>query len=101
MRVTRHIAPDHPAFAGHFPGAPVLPGVSLLAEVFEALREQPVLALRIGDRPSIAAAKFHAPVGPGATLTIELHEDDSRSVRFEVRSGGTLAASGRLTAEAA
>ena len=35
-----HIPTDHPAFAGHFPGQPLLPGVSLLAEVLEAVLDE-------------------------------------------------------------
>ena len=92
-----HIAPDHPAFAGHFPGQPLLPGVSLLAEVLEAVLDVPELAAAIGSAPRIGAAKFLAPVRPGAHLTVQL-DARPRGVRFEVREGGRVAASGTFEA---
>lgn len=86
----RRIAADHPAFAGHFPGQPILPGVLLLAEVVEALREagMPEAPMTIG------AAKFLAPVGPGVVLTIRVQPGPSR--RFEVLQGSQLVASGTI-----
>ena len=85
--VIRHVdvPADHPAFDGHFPGAPLLPGVMLLAEVLEALAGAPELARSLGDRPVIAAAKFLAPVRPGSALTVELRPGDGGAVAFEVR----------------
>jgi 3-hydroxyacyl-[acyl-carrier-protein] dehydratase len=90
------VPPDHPAFAGHFPGRPILPGVALLAEVIETLREQ-----RLGGDGAltIQAAKFVAPVGPGAELTITLHVSSRGGWRFEVQADGVLAASGSLAPE--
>jgi 3-hydroxymyristoyl/3-hydroxydecanoyl-(acyl carrier protein) dehydratase len=95
--VSLHIAPEHPAFAGHFPGQPLLPGVSLLAEVLEAVLNEPALAARVGPAPRIGAAKFLAPVRPGAQLTLQL-EATARGVRFEVREGERVAASGQFEA---
>ena len=98
----RDVPADHPAFAGHFPGRPVWPGVLLLAEVMEALRAAPALAAALGERPSIAAAKFLAPVRPASRLDIALTPAASGvGVGFEVRCGATLVASGRLVAEEA
>ena len=89
------VSASHPAFAGHFPGDPLLPGVSLLAEVLEAALAVPELATLIGSAPRIGAVKFLAPVRPGATLGITL-EPGARGVRFEVREGERLAASGNF-----
>ncbi len=89
----REIPVDHPAFAGHFPGQPILPGVLLLAEVLEALRAE---GQGLGAL-AIANAKFLAPVGPGACLDIVVHEAAGGARRFEVRCGEVLAASGALS----
>ena len=96
-RLALTIAPDHPAFAGHFPGQPLLPGVALLAEVLEAVLADPALAALVGPAPRIGAAKFLAPVRPGARLTIELSGSE-RGLRFEVREGERSAASGQFEA---
>ena len=95
--VDLQIAPDHPAFAGHFPGQSLLPGVSLLAEVLEALLDVPAMAALVGPTPRIVSAKFLAPVRPGARLTIAL-DAGPRGVRFEVLEGERIAASGQFEA---
>ncbi|MCZ8175479.1 MAG: AMP-binding protein [Burkholderiaceae bacterium] len=96
------VAPDHPAFAGHFPGHPVLPGVALLAYVMRALAADAALAARLGAQPQIAQAKFLAPVGPGAQLEVRLQATGERGVAFEVwqldAEPPRAAASGRLVA---
>lgn len=87
------IPPDHPAFAGHFPGHPVLPGVVLLALVMEALGDKACTAARIDN------AKFLSPVLPGATLTLALTEQ-GRGFAFELRQGDTPVARGLVSAAA-
>jgi len=37
MEQKLRIAKDHPAYEGHFPGHPLLPGVVLIAEAMAAL----------------------------------------------------------------
>nr|WP_286197511.1 hypothetical protein [Variovorax boronicumulans] len=89
---------DHPAFAGHFPGQPLLPGVALLAEVLEAVLADGALAQRLGRAPRLANVKFLAPVRPGAELALEL-DASGRGLRFAVRDrshGDRLAASGQF-----
>jgi 3-hydroxymyristoyl/3-hydroxydecanoyl-(acyl carrier protein) dehydratase len=90
-----HVPVDHPAFAGHFPGQPVLPGVALLAFVMRALERQPELQARLGLTPQIAQVKFISPVLPGSELQVKLQAQGS-GVAFDVQRDGQVVAKGQL-----
>jgi len=97
METPIHIARDHPAYAGHFPGRPILPGVVLLAEALAAIA---LATGRAASRWSIASAKFSSPVTPGMALTLR-HEPHPRGgVRFEILAEGRVVASGTLVPHA-
>lgn len=85
---------DHPAFAGHFPGRPIVPGVVLLDQAL--LFAEKWLARPV-DRWQIAQAKFLSPVAPGETLSFALSLTPRGSIAFTVSSGGREVASGSLT----
>jgi 3-hydroxymyristoyl/3-hydroxydecanoyl-(acyl carrier protein) dehydratase len=93
-RVTLPVPADHPAYEGHFPGAPVLPGAVLLDAVLAVLE-----ALTGGvPRPwQISAVKFSGAVRPGEPLELEHETLGSGAVRFRVFSGVRAVATGMLT----
>ena len=84
-----HFPAAHPAFAGHFPGAPMVPGALLLAEALAALG-----LARAGLE--IAAAKFLHPVGPDAVVEARCDAPAAGAARLELRSGGRLVATATL-----
>lgn len=82
--------PDHPAFAGHFPGRPIIPGVLLLDRTQRAVESKTGMALE-----GLTAAKFLSPAIPGDVLELE-YEIAESVVRFEIRCGVRRIASGRF-----
>jgi 3-hydroxyacyl-[acyl-carrier-protein] dehydratase len=83
-------ASDHPVFAGHFPGRPIVPGVLLLDWAQAAIEAQ------LGQRvQALAEAKFHSPATPADVLELDF-EVGATSVRFEIRSAARKIASGRF-----
>jgi 3-hydroxymyristoyl/3-hydroxydecanoyl-(acyl carrier protein) dehydratase len=84
------IAADHPVFAGHFPDAPVVPGVLLLSRVLDAA------AAWLGAEVNpigLRQAKFPAPWLPGMQVLASL-EHDGRQLRFEVTADDQTLARG-------
>jgi 3-hydroxyacyl-[acyl-carrier-protein] dehydratase len=101
----KYVAADHPAFAGHFPGRPVLPGVFLI----EAVAQTAGVMLGAGVEsepggvPLLAAVnrfKFLQPVGPGCELRIETRKLTGAGrlayIEGEVRVAGEIVARGEL-----
>ena len=84
----------HPAFAGHFPGRPIVPGVVLLDRAIlfaETMLAQHDLNWQVGN------AKFFSPVSPEEALTFSLTTKPSGAIAFTVRATERDVASGSLT----
>jgi 3-hydroxyacyl-[acyl-carrier-protein] dehydratase len=82
--------PDHPVFAGHFPGRPIIPGVQLLDRVQHIVESEHNLTL-----DGLQVAKFLSPAAPGEMLELDYDIGNSR-VRFEIRCGTRRIASGQF-----
>ena len=84
-------APDHPAFDGHFPGNPLVPGVLLLDAAVHTLCETTpdgAAGLRI------ESVKFTGMVRPGEALSV--HGEPGARAAFSVRQDTRVVATGSL-----
>jgi 3-hydroxyacyl-[acyl-carrier-protein] dehydratase len=87
------IGADHPAFAGHFPGFPLLPGAVLLDEILRAVELAHGIDLKAWH---VSSAKFLSAVRPGDSLVLEHEATSAASMRFCVRVDGRNVVSGTL-----
>ena len=86
------LAPELPAFHGHFPGDPVLPGVVL---VDWAARLGQEAFGPLGGFLGLDQVKFLAPVRPGEPLELALALE-GRTLRFRYLASGAAKASGAI-----
>ncbi|HXP67134.1 MAG TPA: hypothetical protein VN815_16775 [Steroidobacteraceae bacterium] len=87
------IAADHPAFAGHFPGFPVVPGAMLLDEMLKSIEDARSIDLRSWQ---VSSAKFLSAVRPGDALVLEHESTAPGLIRFTIRVDERKVASGTL-----
>ncbi len=85
---------DHPSFAGHFPGAPILPGVLLLDAALRAIAAATGMTL---ETSTINSVKFLSPAGPGESLLIRHERSANGAIGFEIVAGARKIASGNIT----
>lgn len=84
---------DHPSFAGHFPGHPIVPGVVLLDRVVQMAQLScggPVTGWQVSQ------VKFLSPCGPDDELVFALRDGARGALAFSVRCGEREVASGSL-----
>ena len=84
---------DHPAFAGHFPGTPILPGVVLLDMALQTIAASSGITL---GQCEISSVKFLSPASPGDELQIQHAVSASGSIRFDILAGERKIASGSI-----
>jgi 3-hydroxyacyl-[acyl-carrier-protein] dehydratase len=88
------VATAHPAFAGHFPGSPVLPGAVLLDEALFGIERGSGIDI---TRWRIASVKFLGRVLPGDELVLRYSAPAAGVIRFSIGSVRGPVAAGSLT----
>ncbi len=89
--ISLSIPTDHAAFAGHFPGNPIVPGVLLLDE---ALRSIAVACGVTMAECAIVIAKFASPARPGEDLRLNFAPAGTDRVNFTIRALDRVVAMG-------
>lgn len=84
--------PEEKLFAGHFPGRPILPGVSQIALVAAAMQQgKPGAALS-----AIPRVRLRQLVAPGERLDLSVRPFGDELLRFELRRDDQVVANGEL-----
>ena len=101
----KNVTINEPFFIGHFPGAPVMPGVLTI----EAMAQAGAILSLLNRKPEeiknalvyfmgIDEARFRRPIVPGDQMRIEI--EVLRRKAFVWKMKGTVTVSGELAAEA-
>jgi len=99
----KNVTMNEPFFQGHFPGAPVMPGVLIIEALAQAgavllLSDIPDRASKLVYFTGIDDARFRRPVVPGDQIRLSMEVLKLRSRTCKMR--GTAEVDGELVAEA-
>ena len=94
LQLQLRLDPELVWFAGHFPGAPLLPGVAQLHLAIGYACEQWAIEERFSG---LEMLKFQRPLQPGVEVTLQLSwQAESRKLQFCYLKDGEAASSGRV-----
>jgi 3-hydroxymyristoyl/3-hydroxydecanoyl-(acyl carrier protein) dehydratase len=93
-----HVPPDSPWFNGHFPGAPILPGVAQIGMVFDTIRKARNRDLKIS---SVRRVRFKRIIRPDDQLKIIAAplKKEAGSYSFRILIQNEAVCSGVMTVE--
>jgi len=86
---------DSPWFSGHFPGAPILPGIAQLALVMDSLQEAFKTNLRIAG---LTRVRFKQIIKPGDPLKISVtnNKGNAKNYSFKIMVKDEIACAGTV-----
>ena len=104
----KNVTMNEPQFQGHFPAAPVMPGVLIIEGMAQTAGAICVAAREAQNRPklvyfmTIDKAKFRKPVGPGDVLEYHVRKLKQRANMWwfavEAKVAGTRVAEAEISA---
>jgi 3-hydroxyacyl-[acyl-carrier-protein] dehydratase len=102
----KNVTMNEPHFQGHFPGAPIMPGVTIVEAMAQTAGVMIGVALDLADRElliyfmSIDKCKFRRKVIPGDVLEMQITTLRGKPGGKVWRFGGSATVEGELAAEA-
>jgi len=95
-------AAESPWFSGHFPNAPVLPGIAILSMVTDTIKHQESQKGKKIRIRGIRRVRFRLPVRPDEVLTVSLslpEQETDCSYQFKVSVNGKTVCTGIIMIE--
>ena len=102
----KNVTMNEPHFQGHFPGTPIMPGVTIVEAMAQTAGVMVGTALGMQDRDmliyfmSIDKCKFRRKVGPGDVLRMDLKTLRGKPGSKIWKFGGVATVDGEMAAEA-
>lgn len=103
VKALKNVTANEPHFTGHFPGAPIMPGVLILESMAQCgalmfLQDLPDRDTKLFYFGGVDKARFRKPVVPGDQLILEVEVIQRRSNSARVKA--TASVDGAIVAEA-
>lgn len=101
----KNVTMNEPHFQGHFPGLPIMPGVTIIEAMAQSAAVMVGVSLEMADKDmkvyfmAIDKAKFRRKVGPGDVLRMDMSTLRGKPGGKVWRFGGVASVDGEMAAE--